>query len=437
MAKKRIVILGGGVAGLSVAWHLKKRKHECILFEKEPQVGGLCRSKNAAGFTFDLSGHLLHFRNNYTLKLVKYLLKGNLAKHEREAFIYSFGRFTQYPFQAKLYELPPQIAKECFLGYLKIAKNPAHERKKDMNFLQWIQCNFGEGIAKYFMVPYNRKFWTVPLQQLTCEWLEGFIPVPTLPQVMEGMIRKSRRKFGYNARFWYPKNGGIIQLPLAFAGEIKNVYTNCPITEIDLKRKTITVSSGEKEKFDILISTIPLPELPRIISSLPKQILRFFDQLRWNSVFNLNLGIDKQGLMAKRHWIYFPDKDISFFRIGFPHNYSFSVTPPNKSSIYTEVSYPQGSILRPKNTVSSIKDDLERVGIIAAKDRICIEDINDIKYAYAIYDSNYKAARHNIFQFLAQQGIICCGRYGSWRYMSMEDAILDGREKATECLKRI
>ena len=58
MTKKRIVILGGGLAGLSAAWHLQKKGSESLVFEKESEVGGLCRSKTKGGFNFDYDGHL-------------------------------------------------------------------------------------------------------------------------------------------------------------------------------------------------------------------------------------------------------------------------------------------------------------------------------------------------------------------------------------------
>jgi len=48
MSKKRILILGAGLTGLSVAWHLQRKGLDCQIFEKEFEVGGLCRSKNIA-----------------------------------------------------------------------------------------------------------------------------------------------------------------------------------------------------------------------------------------------------------------------------------------------------------------------------------------------------------------------------------------------------
>ena len=55
-----ILIVGAGLAGLSTAFHLKGLPYR--IFEKEKEIGGLCRSYQIDGFTFDLTGHLLHFR---------------------------------------------------------------------------------------------------------------------------------------------------------------------------------------------------------------------------------------------------------------------------------------------------------------------------------------------------------------------------------------
>ena len=439
MAKKRILILGAGLAGLSAAWHLQKKGIDCQIFEKEPEVGGLCRSKNingftpplraGAGFTFDYSGHLLHFRHPYTFNFIKGLLGNNLAKHKRNTWIYSYGRYSRYPFQANLYGLPAKTIKECLLGFIQTFNNGQLKKKKNLNFRDWVNHTFGKGIARHFMIPYNTKFWTVSPQELTCEWLDGFIPVPSLSQIIEGTIEESQRQFGYNARFWYPKKGGISQVPLALASQIKNIFTNCQIVEINLDKKEIKMDSGDKERFDYLISTIPLPQMPFLVRGLSNEISLAFKKLRWNSIFNLNLGIDRKD-SSGRHWVYFPQEEICFFRAGFPHNFSSSLVPLDKSSLYVEVSYSKDKPIDKSGIVLRIKKDLKKVGILTRDDRICSQDINDIKYGYPIYDINYSQARKDIINFLGQNDILTCGRYGNWRYMTMEDVILDGKRIA-------
>jgi len=430
MTKKKIFILGAGLAGLSAAWHLQKRGFNCRVIEKEKEAGGLCRSKKISGFTFDYDGHLLHFKHAYAFNLIKELLGSNLCGHKRSAWVYSYGTYSRYPFQANLHGLPSAIAKECLLGFIKAAEAASgREVKKELSFLDWIGRTFGSGIARHFMVPYNTKFWTVPLKHMTCEWLDSFIPVPSLSQLVEGTLRESQKQFGYNAFFWYPRKGGISEVPASLASRIKNIDTGAKVTEIDLAKKEIRINSGTREKFDWLVSTVPLPEIAHLVKALPDGIAASFAKLKWNSIFNLNLGIDRKDSLS-RHWAYFPQKEICFFRVGFPHNFSDSLVPAGKSSLYAEAAYSKDRPIDKNKIASRIEDALKKTGIVGQDDAFCVQDINDIKYGYPIYDINYRRVRNEIIEYLIDRNIMPCGRYGSWRYMSMEDALLDGRKVA-------
>ncbi|MFA5156522.1 MAG: FAD-dependent oxidoreductase [Candidatus Omnitrophota bacterium] len=424
MAKKRIIILGAGLAGLSAAWHLERRGIEPVIFEREKEVGGLCHSKSISGFVFDYSGHLLHFKTRYVFDLIKRLLGHNLVEHRRSAWVYFRGRYIRYPFQANLYGLPPRIIRECVVGFMRSA---APASRSYANFLDWIKGNLGEGIAKHFMIPYNTKFWTVHPRKLTCDWLDAFIPVPDFAQLIRGAVGAKDEALGYNERFWYPREGGIRQLPLAFASGIRNIHTACPVAEINLQKRQLKLESGAKEKFDWLVSTVALPELPFMVKDMPGRMQGMFAKLKWNSVVNLNLGLDKKD-NSGRHWAYFPQKNICFFRLGFPHNFSDRVAPAGKSSLYAEVAYSPDAPVKKELLSKRIKNDLVKAGIINSPKEACCDDINDIKYAYPIHDRNYRPVREGILDFLKRNKVISCGRYGSWRYFSMEDAILDARD---------
>lgn len=435
MAEKRIIIAGGGLSGLSVAWHLQHKGVDCHVLEKEHQEGGLCRSKNINGFSFDYDGHLLHFKCAYTFNFIRYLLGDNLIEHKRNAWVYSKGKYTRYPFQANLYGLPSSVVKECLCGFIRAKGESSHGKNGKLNFFEWIHKTFGRGIARHFMIPYNTKFWSVPLRELTCEWLDGFIPVPSLTQIIEGTIEESRRLYGYNARFWYPKRGGINQVPKELVRRIKNIHTCCKVTGIDLKNKCVEINGKKAERFDLLVSTIPLPEMGRIVSDIPYKIRRLFERLRWNSIFNLNLGTEKKD-PSGRHWVYFPDRQICFFRVGFPHNFSCSGSR-KKMSLYAEVAYSKTRGIDKRRIVSRIKKDLEKTGILNRKDEIIAQDINDIKYGYPVYDTYHHRAVSGILEYMAERDVFSCGRYGSWRYMSMEDVIIEAKHTADLLLKNV
>lgn len=261
---------------------------------------------------------------------------------------------------------------------------------------------------------------------MTCEWLNSYIPTPSLTQVIAGAIKKNSQEYGYNAVFWYPKTGGINCVPQALSRGIKHIKTNSPITEINLIKKQIKTASGDIEKFDYLVTTIPLPELSHLIKDIPLMIKSAFNKLKWNSIFNLNIGIDRKPGLENKHWVYFPQKDICFFRVGFYHNFSSSIVPNGKMSLYAETALPGNSLINRPELADSIKKDLQRIGILYKDDKIRAQDENEIKYGYPVYDYNYSASRKIIFNFLKKNSVISCGRYGAWKYMSMEDAICEG-----------
>ena len=104
--------------------------------------------------------------------------------------------------------------------------------------------------------------------------------------------------------------------------------------------------------------------------------------------------------------------------------------PPATTSLYAEVSYLKKRPVDKNALTTRIKKDLLRAGLLGSQDVICAEDVNDIPYAYPLYDQNHRSSTEKIIGFLKGNDIIACGRFGSWRYMSMEDVLLEGREVA-------
>src|SRR5262249_27782351 len=150
--------------------------------------------------------------------------------------------------------LPPQVVLDCLLGLLK-AKYPAEfgltpPAGAPKNFRDWVTRNFGEGIARHFMVPYNEKLLGVSLDELRPEYAERFIPRPSLEDVIKGALGFSRESLGYNAKFLYPREGGISALPRALAGAlaIPPVY-NISVSKVDPGARTAELGDGRQVRY--------------------------------------------------------------------------------------------------------------------------------------------------------------------------------------------
>lgn len=423
MGKDSILVLGSGLSGLSTSYFLRQKKIRTEIFEKEKAPGGLCRSFKKQGFTFDFSGHLMHFRNKSTLSLVKRLLKGNLVKHKRDSYVYSFDRFIPYPFQTNFDHLPEKQALACLSGLIE---SRSKKSLKSRDFLQWIHNKFGKPIAELFLIPYNTKLWRMPLHELEYSWAERFIITPGPGRIKPGFDDKNG-DLGYNNFFWYLKRGGIEELIKGFLRDADSINLNCRAVGIDLRKKTVKFKNAGTKKFSRLISTIPLPELGKIITPLPDDVKDSFKRLKWVSIYNVNLGLEAITQPA-RHWIYFSQKNIPFFRVGFFHNFSSSLTPSNKGALYADVSYSEARPIRKKDIRDRVVKQLTATGLIRHNSDVCCKHINDIRYGYPVYDKNYFRARGKILKFLAKNNVISCGRYGGWSYLSMEDVILESAD---------
>ena len=137
------IIIGAGLTGLSAAYHLNSDDY--IIFEAAEKACGRCNSFYLNGFTFDATGHVLHFRHDYTLNLARELLKDNLHRLQRKSSIYFDGALVPYPFQMNLFRLPHQAKMECLMGAIEAT----YERNgyDTHNFAEWILASLGGNIA--------------------------------------------------------------------------------------------------------------------------------------------------------------------------------------------------------------------------------------------------------------------------------------------------
>ena len=264
--------------------------------EREKEAGGLCRSYQLDGFTFDLTGHLLHFRRPEIKTLVEKLLDGRLERHVRRSFVYSHETYTEYPFQVNTHGLPPEVVRDCLLGFIATLTSPRQAvPPEERSLYAWILENLGEGIAKHFMIPFNEKLWQVSLEELTSDWVSWLVPKPDVRDVVNGALGIKDKAFGYNPTFLYPVRGGIDVLPKAFLGGVQPISYGTELVEVDTTRRRAVLSDGTGVDYENLVSTIPVPELVALCTDLPGWVREGTAGLRCASVYNVNLGIAQIG----------------------------------------------------------------------------------------------------------------------------------------------
>ncbi|HYJ32728.1 MAG TPA: FAD-dependent oxidoreductase [Candidatus Binatia bacterium] len=522
MTPRTAVVLGAGPTGLSAALTLGD---EAVLVERESRVGGCCRSIVSGGFTFDHAGHIMFSNDPYVHDLYRLLLGDNVHWQEREAWIYSKGVHTRYPFQGALYGLPNQVIKECLVGAIEARFGPlrppdaktlkpmtcaaaegngnghangnghsnghgnghanghvnghanghanGHGRltggdvkdccadgileaeaplaapealaaaegapwTEPRSFEEFIYRVWGSGIAKHFAIPYNRKLWKVPLDQMETSWLGGRVPLPDLEEMIDGALSPVPKPMGPNARFGYPLRGGFQALMDGFLPRLRaDLRLETEAVRLCPSKRMAWLSDGSTLEYETLISTIPLPRLVRLLGpEAPSAVRDAAAGLRHLSVRCVNLGVGRPDLTEK-HWIYYPE-DTVFHRIFVQGNASPHCNPPGGFGLTCEITYSGDHPLPADGEALTERciADCRRVGLIGDEDPIWTACQADLPYAYVIYDHERRERVEHIRAWLLERDIFLAGRFSEWEYYNSDHAFIAGRNAALKACER-
>ena len=426
------LIIGAGPTGLSAAYH---SRGDYILVEKEDRVGGLCRSIDDRGFIFDYAGHIIFTNDPYVHDTLYPMLLGeNIHWQFREAWVYSKGTYTRYPFQASTYGLPVEVVKECILGAIEAAQNYRSDHCPE-NFRQFIDTQWGWGIGKHFMIPYNRKLWTVPLEEMSWQWMNGRVPQPNLEEILDGALQPQPKPMGPNARFGYPLRGGYEALMRGWLRHLERdrIWLRSAVTLVDPRERLAVLSDGRTIHYEQLINTTPLPQFLSSIVGLPEEIRAACSQLRAISIRCVNLGIARADV-SEKHWIYYPEDKTVFHRLFVQSNASPHVAPAGCSALTAEISYSPTKPLAAEGEalIQRVIDECQAVGMLRPADTVVVAGEIDIPYAYVVPDLHKDAAVARIQSWLRPQGIISAGRFGEWMYLNTDQSMLAGKKAAEQ-----
>jgi len=428
----RIVVLGAGLAGLTFALEATRRGHEVTVVEEE-KPGGLLVSVAKDGYTVDLGGsHIIFSRDREKLEfLLDIAGRDNLIKHRRDTRIYYNGSYVKYPFENGAYMLPPQERFEILKGVVEAyVKRMCGDYTEPKNFEEWIYSVFGEAIAEKYLVPYNKKLWKRDLAQISLEWVAGRVPLPPLEDVMRSAVGIPTEGYTHQLTFYYPRRGGIYALIRGLLDRLRGrrgfkLVTGFRVEEIYVENGTVRVSDGSsEEEGDLAVSTAPMPETLRMLGGEAKR--------RVSGVFDYNsllvVGLGGEGSPPPYHWVYFPQKEVVFHRLAILSNYSPLTAPKGKVLLIAEVSAPPGTSMGEREVYESL-EWVRDLGFLSDGYPVAWKTW---RYAYIVYRHGYGRLVGEASALLREKKVIPLGRFGSWRYMNMDDTAHQARAAARE-----
>lgn len=389
------------------------------------------------GFTYDIGGsHVLFSRNKDAMKYVEQMLGTNIERRTRNTKIFFKGKYLKYPFENGLSDLSPEDNFECLSGYVKsYYARQTNESPRPRNFEEWMFYRFGEGITEKYLLPYNEKIWKMKASKMSLNWIEGRIPDPPIEDIVKSSLGIQTEGYVHQLNFLYPRTGGIQALTDQIAEKCSSIKTSQEVKKITKDGEGFLVQDSESEKsYSRLVSTIPLPNLIKCLDDVPENVTKAANELKYNSLISILLGMSVSKT-KEYSWVYIPGEVGLFHRISFPSNYSPEVAPKGNSSLLAEITCHKGDSIWEMTDQELVEDtvkSLDELGVIRKED-VIFSDAARMTPAYVIYDLEYDDNIKVVKDFVREQGIEICGRFGEFQYLNMDACI----ERAISLAKKL
>lgn len=437
--KGEIIIVGAGVAGLTIAYELARNGHKVILIEKENKAGGLARSFNYGDFKFDIGPHRFYTVNREINQLIKGILEEEALVIPRINKIYLLSRYYVWPISFfSIFKLPLGFIYKSSIDLLVKGmrnNNPVY------SFKSYIIEKYGCTLYEAFFKEYTEKFFGISPEEIHFDWAEtsivnSVIDKRVILKDLLDVVKSLAKLMPVRTEFIYPRNGmgffcDKLSLVIEQCGGV--ILTDTIITGIDYSAKNISRVFTEKESFKVnkIIWTAPINTICGFLG-LPEPDFNYL------SLILYNIEVNRPGRKAYSYqWCYFGDKKIIFNRISNPSAFSAALAPKGKTGLCAEVTCRKNDDIwsNPQKLIGRIKEDLKKVNIIRDAGDIDAIHIEKIPDAYPIYKLDYHACFNKTRNILMQfENLILAGRGGLFQYGGMDKSIENGLETARKII---
>jgi protoporphyrinogen oxidase len=285
---------------------------------------------------------------------------------------------------------------------------------------------------------YTVKYHTTTASNMSTDWVGPRLYRAKIEEVLRGALSPSTPDVHYIDQFRYPSHGGFVSYLQMFMKQA-DLQADHELIEIVPKRKELHFKNGNVSSYDHLVSSVALPDLVRMISGVPVEVLEASQRLACSTAVIVSVGVNRADLIDA-HWTYFYDRDYFFTRLSTPHLQSPKNVPEGCGSIQAECYYsPKYRPLdrKPEDCIKPVIADLKRCGILREDDKILFTHSMLIPYANVIFDLDRASALKTVHGYLDDIDIAYCGRYGDWAYIWTDESFMSGENAAQRVLDRL
>lgn len=431
----RTCVVGAGVSGLTSAYRLLDAGDEVVVLEKEPIVGGLCRSYRYDGFTYDVGPHRLFSARDATQAYFLEILGDRHTVTSRDSLVRLKGKYLTWPLDlATVLRLPLRDTLMCARDLLHPGRN-GHGSFRNLE--EYVVSRYGKTIYEIFWQGYTEKFLGLPCDRIDAAWGQisvgrSVVDRKAEPSTLAGLMRSCLVRRPRPLTFLYP-DGGMDAFPRQAAERVQAlggaVLTGQDVSAFERRdgRIRAVVANGTVHPVDRVVWTGRLPDVCRLAGVEPPAV-------NYLSTLLFNVAVNRT-LRGRWQWIYYSDPDCLFSRVSRPSRFSETTAPPGKTGLCVEISCREGDARwnDPESLREPVMRDLVKTGLVA--DGAYVEHcrIERVADTYPIYEKGFQPRIEAARQRLAEvSNLHLVGRQAAFVHDNIDEAVESAADLAAE-----
>ena len=306
-----IAIVGGGIAGLSAAYHLSKNGHLVTVFEADPELGGLAGSFTVGASRLEKFYHHWFTSDHEIISIIDELdLNEYIDEVDSNTAVFVGNSFFKLSNPKDLLKFSPlSFFNRLRLGivslWIKSVKD--WKRLEAYTAAEWLQGVYGQKIFEVLWRPLLRGKFGPHWETISAVWMWNKLK-----------LRGGSRKRG-SEKLLYLKGGFEVLIKrLAYMIESfgGSIILNSPVSKLykDSSGKYNISIKDHELKFDEVILTTPLPTVADIcelvLDNSTKNALRKFKYLS-----NVCVVLESKKSLTEHYWVNVNDPEFPFVAI--------------------------------------------------------------------------------------------------------------------------
>jgi protoporphyrinogen oxidase len=440
--KRKIVVLGAGIGGLSVGYFLTKTgKYDVTVLEKSPLIGGLCASFEHKDFTLDYGAHKIYSVIPGVLDEIRSLMGERLLELPKKNRLFLRGHLVDYPL--KLGNLAAVLGLKMFLklglGYAIEFIRGIFMINPPRSYEEYMIQRFGHPAYELVFEPLADKVWGDPAS-LHPEMARARVPASGGIEVILKLLGLKKETSETNAEFFYYPRLGFGDFPQVMKEAIEDlggrVIVNVDVQEIIKEKRNIkavqTKVDGKLAEYpiDYLVSSIPLLRLSRLIfGKTDTTRIGTTEMLEFRHLVLVYVFVNRS-LVLEDQWIFFPEREFIFSRIFEQKQMNPDLGPADRSAICCDFTCDENSW-----QWETSDDELAQLAVgglvkggFIQPGEVIDTYVKRVRNFYPRYDLKYrdklKAVNRNLQEM---KNLLLTGRIGMYNYNNSDHCVDMGR----------